>query len=61
MARRSKEAEREQRIRMDIIADASGPEEQVASWYTYLAETLGFPFTAHLHGTASHFTPGARR
>ena len=47
MARRSKDEEREQRIHMEIIADAYGPEEQAASWYTYLAETLGFPFTAH--------------
>jgi len=47
MARRSKEEEREERIHMEIIADAYGPEEQAASWYTYLAETLSFPFPAH--------------
>ncbi len=47
MARRSKDEEREQRIHMDIVADAYGPEEQAASWYAYLAETLHFPFTAH--------------
>jgi hypothetical protein len=46
MARRSKEAEREQRIHMEIIMDAYGPEEQATSWYIYLAETLQFPFTA---------------
>jgi hypothetical protein len=46
MARRSKDAGREERIHMDIIADADGPEEQAASWYTYLAETLQFPFPA---------------
>lgn len=46
MARRSKDAEREQRIHLGIIADAYGPEEQATSWYTYLAETLQFPFTA---------------
>ena len=47
MARRSKDEEREQRIHLEIIADAYGPEEQAASWYTYLAETLRFPFPAH--------------
>jgi Calcium binding len=47
MARRSKDEEREHRIHMEIIADAYGPEEQAASWYSYLAETLRFPFPAH--------------
>lgn len=47
MARRSKEEEREERIPREIIADAYGPEEQATSWYTYLAETLRFPFPAH--------------
>src|SRR5215469_2258910 len=47
MARRSKEEQREQRIHMEIVADAYGPEAQAASWYAYLAETLHCPFTAH--------------
>ncbi len=47
MARRSKEEEREHRIHLEILADAYGPEEQAAGWYTYLAETLHFPFAAH--------------
>ena len=36
--------EREQRIAMEIIADANGPEEQAMGWYTYLEEHLEFPF-----------------
>jgi hypothetical protein len=47
MARQSKDEEREERIHMDIVADAYGPEEQAGSWYMYLAETLRFPFLAH--------------
>jgi hypothetical protein len=38
--------EREQRITMEIIVDAYGPEEQAAGWYTYLEDHLHFPFTA---------------
>jgi hypothetical protein len=37
---------REQRIQMEIIVDAYGPEEQAAGWYNYLADTLHFPFQA---------------
>jgi hypothetical protein len=36
--------EREQRIEMEIITDANGPEEQALGWYTYLEENLQFPF-----------------
>ena len=36
--------EREQRIHMEIIADAYGPEEQAMGWYYYLEEHLRFPF-----------------
>jgi len=36
--------EREQRIEMEIIADANGPEEQALGWYNYLEENLEFPF-----------------
>jgi len=36
--------EREQRIEMEIIADANGPEEQALGWYNYLEENLQFPF-----------------
>ena len=41
------EEEREERIQMEISVDAYGPEEQALGWYTYLADTLHFPFTAH--------------
>ncbi len=46
MANRSDDEEREERIQLHIIADAYGPEEQAISWYTYLEETLSFPFVA---------------
>jgi len=38
--------EREERIAMEIIVDAYGPEEQAMGWYYYLEERLQFPFTA---------------
>lgn len=37
---------REERIHMDIVVDAYGPEEQAMSWYYYLDDVLQFPFTA---------------
>ena len=37
--------DREERIEMEIIVDAYGPEEQAMGWYYYLEETLRFPFT----------------
>ena len=41
-----KNNDREERIAMEIIVDAYGPEEQAMGWYYYLEETLQFPFTA---------------
>ena len=41
-----KNSDREERIAMEIIVDAYGPEEQAMGWYYYLEETLQFPFTA---------------
>jgi len=41
-----KNKDREERIRMEIIVDAYGPEEQAMGWYYYLEEKLQFPFTA---------------
>ncbi len=38
--------ERDERIAMEIIVDAYGPEEQAMGWYYYLEEKLRFPFTA---------------
>jgi hypothetical protein len=46
MTRQAKDEEREQRIHMEIIVDAYNPEEQAMGWYTYLSDTLQFPFTA---------------
>ena len=42
----TKNSDREERIAMEIIVDAYGPEEQAMGWYYYLEETLQFPFTA---------------
>jgi hypothetical protein len=41
-----KNKDREERILMEIIVDAYGPEEQAMGWYYYLEEKLQFPFTA---------------
>ncbi len=41
-----KNNEREERIVMEIIVDAYGPEEQAMGWYYYLDGMLQFPFTA---------------
>ncbi len=45
-AKDGKNSEREERITMEIIVDAYGPEEQAMGWYYYLEENLQFPFTA---------------
>jgi hypothetical protein len=34
---------------MEIVVAAYGPEEQAMGWYSYLEETLQFPFTAICH------------
>jgi len=44
MERIPTDEKREQRIHMEIIVDAYGPEEQAISWYSYLEEHLQFPF-----------------
>jgi len=46
MTRQAEDEAREERIHMEIIVDAYGPEEQAAGWYHYLADTLQFPFSA---------------
>ena len=46
MVKLKKDKEREERIAMEIIVDANGPEEQVMGWYYYLEDELYFPFTA---------------
>ena len=47
MARVPPDEQREERIAMEIIVDAHGPEEQAVGWYVYLSDHLRFPFTAH--------------
>lgn len=46
MAKAKRNAAREHRIEMEIIVDASGPEEQAMGWYCYLEGKLAFPFSA---------------
>lgn len=47
MAEQARDDEREERIRMEIIVDAYGPDEQAAGWYAYLQEQLQFPVLTH--------------
>lgn len=46
MTREEKDEAREERITMEIVVDAYGPEEQAMGWYYYLDDTLQFPFIA---------------
>lgn len=46
MAKAKKNPERENRIAMEIIVDANGPEERAMGWYYYLEDMLHFPFLA---------------
>jgi hypothetical protein len=46
MAEIARDEVREERILMEIIVDAYGPEEQAMGWYYYLDDALHFPFTA---------------
>ena len=46
MARPDKDESREERIHMEIVVDAYGPEEQAMGWYNYLDDILQFPFSA---------------
>ena len=51
MAPIAEDPEREERISMEIIVDAYGPEEQAMGWYYYLEDKLCFPFTAECIAT----------
>lgn len=56
MPERKQDPEREDRITMEIVVDAYGPEEQALGWYCYLQNNLTFPFTARRdreHGVSS--------
>ena len=46
MAKREPDEAREHRIAMEVVVDAYGPEEQAMGWYSYLDDTLTFPFKA---------------
>ncbi|MEM6866916.1 MAG: calcium-binding protein [Cyanobacteria bacterium P01_C01_bin.121] len=46
MPKPNQEDDREQRIIMEIVVDAYGPEEQAMGWFYYLADNMRFPFTA---------------
>ena len=46
MAKAEKDETREERIHMEIVVDAYGPEEQAMGWYAYLDSILQFPFLA---------------
>ena len=43
----ARDEEREERIRMEIIVDAYGPDKQATAWYVYLQEQLQFPVLTH--------------
>ena len=60
MTRQAKDEAREERINMEIIVDAYGPEEQASGWYNYLSDTLQFPFSARciVRRTTSPLEPG---
>src|SRR5438874_1105078 len=46
MSTQAKEPAREERIDMEIVVDAYGPEERASGWYCYLEDTFCLPFTA---------------
>ncbi len=46
MDRRPEDPEIEDRITMEIVVDAYGPEEQAIGWFAVLDERLAFPFAA---------------
>jgi len=60
MARPDKDESREERIHMEIVVDAYGPEEQAMGWYNYLDDILQFPFSARCiaRRTISPLEPG---
>jgi hypothetical protein len=51
MAELPRDEAREERITMEIVVDANGPEEQAMGWYYHLEDKLQFPFTARCIAT----------
>jgi hypothetical protein len=60
MDRIAKDEEREDRIWMEAIVDANGPDEQIMGWYYYLDDLLHVPFSAKciVQRSISPLTPG---
>ncbi len=46
MAKPERDKDREDRIIMEVVVDAYGPEERAMGWYYYLDDTMQYPFTA---------------
>ncbi len=46
MAKMARDETREERITMEAVVDAYGPEEQAMGWYYYLEGKLNVPFSA---------------
>ena len=50
MERIPRDEAREERITMEVVVDAYGPEERAMGWYTYLQDEIGYasqPMLAH--------------
>lgn len=62
MDRVPEDPEIEDRIRMEVVIDADGPEEQAAGWHTALGDRLAFPFAAlcTAEPSVSPLRPGER-
>lgn len=62
MARQAKDDAREERIYMEIVVDAYGPEERAMGWHSYLDGVLQFPFSAQCiaRRTISPLEPGEK-
>ena len=50
MPKRKIDPAREDRIIMEVVVDAYGPDERAMGWYYYLEGKLNFPFTARCSG-----------
>lgn len=60
-AKAKRDEAREERITMEIVVDAYGPEEQAMGWYYYLQDTMQFPFTARcIYQQTTHFSAQRR-
>ena len=46
MANTTQDAERDDRIMMEIVVDCYDKSEQMTGWHCYLGDNLQFPFTA---------------